>query len=84
MLEDRYLADLPIVVAAIDPCFSCTDRLISVVDLESEKKGIMNWRDLRNYSVEWYKKRGVDFSRMSSRGGSLPAGRHGAFGGKMK
>ena len=77
MLEDRYLADLPIVVAAIDPCFSCTDRLISVVDLESEKKGIMNWRDLRNYSVEWYKKRGVDFSRMSSRGGS-------AFGGKMK
>ena len=29
MLEDGYLADLPIVIAAIDPCFSCTDRLIA-------------------------------------------------------
>ena len=26
-LKDRYLADLPIVIAAIDPCFSCTDRI---------------------------------------------------------
>ena len=30
MLKDGYLADLPIVVAAIDPCFSCTDRLIEL------------------------------------------------------
>ena len=30
MLKDGYLADMPIVIAAIDPCFSCTDRLISV------------------------------------------------------
>ena len=67
MLEDRYLADLPIVVAAIDPCFSCTDRLISVVDLDSDRAGVMNWKDLRNYSVEWYKKRGVDFSRMKKK-----------------
>ena len=26
MLKDGYLADMPIVIAAIDPCFSCTDR----------------------------------------------------------
>ena len=32
MLEDGYLADLPIVMAAIDPCFSCTDRMIAVKD----------------------------------------------------
>ena len=30
MLEDRQLADLPIVIAAIDPCFSCTDRLTGI------------------------------------------------------
>ena len=30
MLKDRFLADMPIVVAAIDPCFSCTDRLVAV------------------------------------------------------
>ena len=35
MLRDRYLADMPIVVAAIDPCFSCTDRLVAVVDADT-------------------------------------------------
>ena len=67
MLEDRYLADLPIVVAAIDPCFSCTDRSISIINLENEKENIMTWRDLRNYSVEWYKERGVDFKNVKRR-----------------
>ncbi len=32
MLEDGYLADLPIVIAAIDPCFSCTDRMVALRD----------------------------------------------------
>ncbi|HVN66963.1 MAG TPA: nickel-dependent hydrogenase large subunit, partial [Candidatus Sulfotelmatobacter sp.] len=61
MLEDRYLADLPIVVAAIDPCFSCTDRAIEVVDLEREKSSLLNWEELRRYSIDWYRKQGVDF-----------------------
>lgn len=56
MLEDRYLADLPIVVAAIDPCFSCTDRAITV-----EGEGALQWEDLRRYSIDWYRQRGVDF-----------------------
>lgn len=56
MLEDRYLADLPIVVAAIDPCFSCTDRAIEV-----EGEGLMSWEALRKYSIEFYQKQGVDF-----------------------
>ncbi|HTY12977.1 MAG TPA: NADH-quinone oxidoreductase subunit C [Candidatus Omnitrophota bacterium] len=64
MLEDRYLADLPIVVAAIDPCFSCTDRSISVVSLDNEERKTMTWKQLRDYSVDWYKKQGVDFSKM--------------------
>ncbi|MDD5594032.1 MAG: nickel-dependent hydrogenase large subunit [Candidatus Margulisbacteria bacterium] len=59
MLEDRYLADLPIVVAAIDPCFSCTDRAIAVVD-----QGVMSWEELRRYGIDWYKKQGIDFSKM--------------------
>jgi len=59
MLEDRYLADLPIVIAAIDPCFSCTDRLIKVED-----KGLMTWEEIRQYGIEWYKKQGVDFKNV--------------------
>ncbi len=34
MLRDRFLADMPIVVAAIDPCFSCTDRTVELVQKE--------------------------------------------------
>jgi NADH-quinone oxidoreductase subunit D len=65
MLRDRYLADMPIVIAAIDPCFSCTDRLIAVNHADSHKKEVMKWQDLRQYSIQWYKKRGLDFSKLN-------------------
>jgi membrane-bound hydrogenase subunit alpha len=61
MLEDNYLADLPIVVAAIDPCFSCTDRMVSVAGNGSGPK-TMGWEDVVRYGVEWHKARGIDFS----------------------
>jgi len=64
MLRDRYLADMPIVVAAIDPCFSCTDRLISIERQDKNRTDIIEWQALRDYSIEWYKKRGIDFSKM--------------------
>ena len=80
MLEDRYLADLPIVVAAIDPCFSCTDRAIEIINLDNSEEKIMTWKNLRDYSVDWYKKQGVDFSKMSSRGGSAFGGKRSKFG----
>ncbi len=64
MLQDRYLADMPIVVAAIDPCFSCTDRAIRVVrDGVSGKN--LSWPSLREYSIDWYRKRGVDFADLN-------------------
>ncbi len=37
MLEGYTLADAPVIIASIDPCFSCTDRVI-VVDRASGKK----------------------------------------------
>lgn len=64
MLRDRYLADMPIVVAAIDPCFSCTDRLISIDRQDKNKTEIMEWNTLREYGIEWHKKRGIDFSKI--------------------
>jgi NADH-quinone oxidoreductase subunit D len=60
MLEDRYLADLPIVIAAIDPCFSCTDRMLGLIDQNHDEK-LVGWNDLRSYSIEWYKKQGLAF-----------------------
>ena len=66
MLKDRYLADMPIVIAAIDPCFSCTDRLIALKDSKGKGKKIMSWEALRNYSVEWHRVHGIDFTKMSN------------------
>lgn len=65
MLEGQYLADAPITIAAIDPCFSCADRCISVVDVNRGSRQLIDWAGLRNYSIEWYKKRGIDFNAAS-------------------
>lgn len=66
MLENGHLADVPIVIAAIDPCFSCTDRMIVAVNNPDGKEtGRMDWKTLRTYSIDWYKQnKGVDFSKI--------------------
>lgn len=64
MLEGGYLADVPIVIAAIDPCYSCTDRAIEVVDLSTDRGSVMSWPQLVEYSVNWYKGKGLDFSKL--------------------
>ncbi|MFA5271973.1 MAG: nickel-dependent hydrogenase large subunit [Candidatus Omnitrophota bacterium] len=67
MLKDRYLADMPIVIAAIDPCFSCTDRLVSVKHDNKRNKEIMEWQALRKLGIQWYSKRGVDFTELNKK-----------------
>jgi membrane-bound hydrogenase subunit alpha len=58
MLEGQYLADVPITIAAIDPCYSCADR--AIVINSGSKTEVMDWQRLRQYSIDWYKKQGVD------------------------
>lgn len=65
MLQDRYLADMPIVVAAIDPCFSCTDRLVAVKKSKSGKKEAFIWEHMRLLGIEYYKGQGIDFSSLN-------------------
>jgi len=84
MLQDRYLADLPIVVAAIDPCFSCTDRRVAIhqnrVPRLSERSllarpcgsdlaagGIVTFSALHDYSLAWYRDRGLDMTELNDR-----------------
>jgi membrane-bound hydrogenase subunit alpha len=62
MLEDGYLADLPIVIAAIDPCFSCTDRVVRLRDGAGGRT--LSWEEVSRYGVEWHKARGIDFSKV--------------------
>ena len=63
MIDGGYLADVPIVIAAIDPCFSCTDRMI-VAEKKTGSEKLYDWQGLRNYSIDWYKNKGVDFSKI--------------------
>ena len=70
MLEDGYLADLPIVIAAIDPCFSCTDRTISVRDTARGTPQTLTWDELSRYGIDWHRRRGIDFSKVVLSGGA--------------
>jgi NADH-quinone oxidoreductase subunit D len=67
MLKDGYLADLPIVVAAIDPCFSCTDRAIVLRRDERGGSETTDWESLRLQGIEFYRRRGIDLSRLRLR-----------------
>lgn len=67
MLKDRYLADLPIVVAAIDPCFSCTDRMAVLRNSAPGPRGRMDWAAIREHGIEWYRRQGVDFTDLNRR-----------------
>jgi len=71
MLEDRQLADLPIVIAAIDPCFSCTDRLTGIRHEGSRKKNVLKWEELRSYSIKYYQEHGIDFTELNRKAARL-------------
>lgn len=47
------LADMPMLLVGIDPCFSCNDRLITVN--QSDGSQTWTWEDLRRYGIEYYK-----------------------------
>lgn len=47
------LADMPMILAGIDPCFSCNDRMVTVN--RGKNSQIWSWEDLRKYGIEYYK-----------------------------
>jgi Ni,Fe-hydrogenase III large subunit len=53
MMLNNQLADVPIIIGSIDPCFSCTDR-VEVVDVQSGNCRVASKEELetlsRNYS----------------------------------
>ena len=67
MLEGDNLADVPITVAAIDPCFSCTDRAVRVSDPDGGNAKIMTWKEVRQFGIDWHRKNGIDFTDLNKR-----------------
>ena len=51
----HQLADVPLILAGIDPCFSCNDRMV-VVRKGAQSQEQMSWDALRQYGIEYYQK----------------------------
>ena len=49
----HQLADIPMILAGIDPCFSCNDRMVVVDRGQQEHEG-WTWEALRQYGIEYY------------------------------
>ncbi len=51
MLQKQEIADIPIVIASIDPCIGCMDR-VTLVDSGSNKKQVLTREELVRLSIE--------------------------------
>jgi len=51
MLRGGYVADIPIVLAGIDPCFSCMDRM-AFVDTKKNEKWVWTMQQLRRKNIK--------------------------------
>jgi Ni,Fe-hydrogenase III large subunit len=49
MLLNNQLADVPIIIGSIDPCFSCTER-VTVVDMEKGTARVVTQAELESLS----------------------------------
>jgi len=56
MLKGHALADVPVVLTGMDPCFGCMDR-ISVVDVDKSKEWTIGGESLRRYGIEYYRRK---------------------------
>lgn len=54
MLKGHTLADVPVVLTGMDPCFGCMDR-VSVFDVDKQKAWSIRGEELREYGISYYK-----------------------------
>jgi ech hydrogenase subunit E len=48
------LADVPMILAGVDPCFSCNDRMVRIrTDIAHHRR--WTWEDLRRYGIAYYR-----------------------------
>lgn len=53
MVKGQFVADIPVVVASIDPCMGCMDRVLLVNETKNEKQ-VMEREELLHYAQEWF------------------------------
>ena len=52
MLRNGFIADIPLIFAAIDPCICCAERTVELVDARSGAESIVRFSDLRRLALE--------------------------------
>jgi ech hydrogenase subunit E len=50
----HQLADIPMILAGIDPCFSCNDRMVQINSTNQDNGKMMTWEQLRQYGIDFY------------------------------
>jgi NADH-quinone oxidoreductase subunit D len=51
------LADVPMILVGIDPCFSCNDRAVTILGTgKTGEETQWTWADLRRYGIEYYRR----------------------------
>lgn len=54
----HHLADVPMILVGIDPCFSCNDRAVTLREAgRSGQEKIWSWADLRRYGIDYYRRK---------------------------
>ncbi len=53
LVVGHNLADVPMILAGIDPCFSCNDRMVQI--RRPATSHLWTWEELRRYGIEYYK-----------------------------
>jgi ech hydrogenase subunit E len=50
----HQLADVPMILAGIDPCFSCNDRTVELRQARNGSARVMSWEELRQHGIDYY------------------------------
>ncbi len=51
----HHLADVPMIMVGIDPCFSCNDRAVKI---RKDDVSSWSWAQLRQFGIDYYRNRG--------------------------
>ncbi|MEZ4646685.1 MAG: nickel-dependent hydrogenase large subunit [Chloroflexota bacterium] len=53
----QHLADVPMILVGIDPCFSCNDRSVTVTQPSGQREH-WTWEQVRRFGIEYYQRQG--------------------------
>ncbi len=51
MLRGNVISDAPLIVASIDPCYSCTER-VTIVDVRKQRTQVIPYKEIERYCIE--------------------------------